>query len=163
MMILPESLAFYSAALQHRSRTPHYVPPTASTSTCQKPITTDNSQPSIFRFDTTAGQFDSDDSYYNQFDSDDDSDDDFSEAFSDDVYSFKQLMQVEKSAFSSFLPHDFYDDDDDDSTDSKFDYFQQEGDATKRIDSYDFVHDTDPYTPMDIYYNIIICSLKIFR
>ena len=33
-------------------------------------------------------------------------------------------MWVAKSAISSFLPHD--------------------------VDSYDFVHDTDPYTPMDI-------------
>ena len=62
-------------------------------------------------------------------------------------------MRVEKSAISSFLPHDFYDDDDstdsDDDSDSEFDYFQQV-EATKLIDLYDFVHDTDPYTPMDI-------------
>ena len=73
-------------------------------------------------------------------------------------------MRVKKSAISSFLPHDFYDDDDD-STDSEFNYFQQ-GDA-KRIDLYNFVHDTDPYTPMDIpqddeYYNYLEAHYSVF-
>ena len=82
-------------------------------------------------------------------------------------------MRAEKSAISSFNPHDFDDDstdsDDDDSTDSDFDYFQQASDATTRIDSYNFVHDTDPYTPMDIpqefddeYYNYLEEHYSVF-
>ena len=58
-------------------------------------------------------------------------------------------MQFEELAISSFVPHDSnYDDDDDstdsddDSTDSDLDYSQQEGNAYKRVDLYDFVHDT---------------------
>ena len=40
--------------------------------------------------------------------------------------------------------------DDDCSTDSYLDYCQQEGDAYKRVDSYNFLHNTDTFTPMDI-------------
>ena len=46
--------------------------------------TADDSQPPIFRFDTTAGQFNSDNDSHNDSDNDD-SDDDFFEASSDDV------------------------------------------------------------------------------
>ena len=50
---------------------------------------------------------------------------------------------------SSFTPH-YPTQDDDDSTNSNLNHFQQGGNAYKRVDSYDFVHDTDLYTPMDI-------------
>ena len=39
---------------------------------------------------------------------------------------------------------------DDCSTDSFLDYCQQEEDAPKCVDSYDFVHDTNTFTPTDI-------------
>ena len=67
--------------------------------------TADDSQPPIFHFDT-AGQFDSgDDSYNEQINSNDDRDDDsdLSETSSDDVYSFEQLMRVEKSVILFLL------------------------------------------------------------
>ena len=53
-------------------------------------------------------------------------------------------------AVSSLIPHDSTYDDDDCSTNSNLDYFQQEGNTSKRVDSYDFVHDTDTFTPTDI-------------
>ena len=40
--------------------------------------------------------------------------------------------------------------DDDCSTNSFLDYCQQEGDAPEHVDSYNFVHDTDSFTPTDI-------------
>ena len=46
------------------------------------------------------------------------------------------------------IPHDStYDDD---SINSDLDYINQEGNIDKRVDSYNFVHDTEPYTPLDI-------------
>ena len=51
-------------------------------------------------------------------------------------------------AVSCLTPHDStYDDD---SIDSDLDYINQEGNIDKRVDSYEFVHDTKPYTPLDI-------------
>ena len=80
-------------------------------------------------------------------------------------------MRFEEFAVSNLIPHDSTyddDDDDDDSTDSDIDYFQQE-DASNRVDSYDFVHETDPYIPMDIpqecddeYYNYLEEHYSVF-
>ena len=59
-------------------------------------------------------------------------------------------------AVSSFISYDStYDDyvkysDDDRSTDSYLNYYQQEGDALKHVDSYNFVHDTDTFASRDI-------------
>ena len=69
----------------------------------------------------------------------------------------KKLMRFEELAVSNLIPHDSTYDDDDDSIDSNdnstasdLNYSQQEGNASKRVDLYNFVHDTDPYTSMDI-------------
>ena len=59
----------------------------------------------------------------------------------------RNLMRFEELAFSSFTPHTL---DDKDSTNSDLDYFQEEGNDYKRVDLYEFVHDINPYTPMDI-------------
>ena len=37
-----------------------------------------------------------------------------------------------------------------DSINSDLDYINQEGNIDKRVDSYDFVYDTEPHTPLDI-------------
>ena len=51
---------------------------------------------------------------------------------------------------SSLIPHDSAYDNDDSSTNSDLDYFQHEGNNYNRVDLYNFVHDTDLYTPMGI-------------
>ena len=61
-------------------------------------------------------------------------------------------------AFYSLIPHDstYNDDveysDNDCSIDSYLDYWQQDNDAPgfKQVDSYNFIHNTDTFTPMDI-------------
>ena len=77
----------------------------------------------------------------------------------------EQFLRFEELADSNLIPHDStYEND---STDSNLDYFQDEGDDYKRVDSYDFVH-TDPYTPMDIpqehdeYHNYLDKHYSIF-
>lgn len=52
--------------------------------------------------------------------------------------------------------------DDNWSTDSYLNYFQQEENTDKHVDSYNFLHDTDTFTPMDVpqifddeYYNYL--------
>ena len=60
----------------------------------------------------------------------------------------KRFLQFEKLAVSYLIPYDStYDDD---SINSDLDYINQEGNIDKRVDSYDFVHDTESYTPLDI-------------
>ena len=66
------------------------------------------------------------------------------------------VMQLQEMAVSSLITNDStYDDDvkysdDDCSTDSYLNYCQQESNTPKRVDSYDFVHDTDTFTPTEI-------------
>ena len=57
-------------------------------------------------------------------------------------------MQFEELAFFSFTPRDPTQDDN--STNIDLNYIHQEGNIFKRVDSYDFIHDTNSYTPMDI-------------
>ena len=54
------------------------------------------------------------------------------------------FMQLEELAVSRLIPHDSTYDDDDCSTDSYLNYCQQEGNTYKHVDSYNFVHDTEP-------------------
>ena len=67
--------------------------------------------------------------------------------FCNQLMTHKNLMRFQELAFSSFTRHTL---DDKDSTNSDLDYFQEEDNDYKLVDLYDFVHDTDPYTPMDI-------------
>ena len=60
------------------------------------------------------------------------------------------FIRLEELVVSSLIPHDSTYDNDDCSADSYLDYCQQEGNAPKRVDSYNFVHDTNTFTPTDI-------------
>ena len=53
---------------------------------------------------------------------------------------------------SSLISHDTTYDDDDCSTNFDLNYFQKEDNTSECVDSYNFVHDTNPSTPMDIPY-----------
>ena len=59
-------------------------------------------------------------------------------------------MQLQELAVSSLVPHDSTYNDDDCSTDSYLNYFQQEDNSPKCMDLYNFVHDTNTFTPTDI-------------
>ena len=64
--------------------------------------------------------------------------------------SCKNFTHLDALSISSLIPHDSALDNDDSFTNSDLDYFQHEGNSYKRVDPYNFVHDTNPYTPMDI-------------
>ena len=70
--------------------------------------------------------------------------------FRKQLMTWENFMCLEALAVSSLIPHDYAYDNDDCSTNSDLDYFQQEGNTSKHVDSYNFVHDTNPSAPMDI-------------